>query len=162
MDLQYQKVPGWVAGKRLAITRIVGAALVASTSCLSSAQVPQVMQAGYVANTCSQLLEGTGSSSQHQECVTTVSAFMAGWLKGTRRGLLYAAVEQRPQSDKRSERERLEAARAMFPDATCLRKRKFMQIAQGFVDYVAANPSRSSEHYDDVLADYFLEKLCDN
>ncbi|MNK76103.1 hypothetical protein D3C87_956640 [compost metagenome] len=146
--------------RRLISIRSVGAILIASASFLASAQVPPIMQAGYTADACAQLLKGTGRESLHQECVTRVSAFMAGWIKGIRRGLSYAAIEQRSKNDKRSERELAEVVRAMFPDATCLSKTKFKQIAQGFVDYVAANPSRSSESYDDVLADYFLDKLC--
>lgn len=160
MGLQW-KAKGRAVGTRFAITRIVGAVIAASASCIASAQVPEVVQAGYVANTCSQFLKNTGRSSTDEECVTTISAFMSGWIKGTRRGVMSATVNLRPKNDKRSSQELLDEVNRMYPDAACLRKTRFKAITQGFVDYVAANPSRSSESYSDVLADYFLDELCD-
>lgn len=161
MDLQVWKVQKRAAEERRAIARIVGAAVIASAACLASAQVPETVQAGYVAKACSKFLKNTGTTSAHEECVTTISAFMTGWMKGTRRGVMSATIDLRPKNDKRSNQELLDEVNRMYPDATCLRKTRFKSIAQGFVDYVAANPSRSSESYGDVLADYFLDDLCD-
>lgn len=161
MDLQVWKVQKRAAVKRPAIARILGAALIASATCLASAQVPETVQAGYVANACSKFLKNTGTSSADEKCVTTISAFMTGWMKGARRGVMSATIDLRPKNGKRGNQELLEAVNRIYPDATCLRKTRFKSIAQGFVDYVAANPSRSSESYGDVLADYFLDDLCD-
>jgi len=161
MSLQSWKPHKRAAGKQRAMVRIAVVAALASASCIASAQVPEAVQAGYVAKTCSQFLQNTGTSSAHEGCVTTISAFMTGWMKGTRRGVMSAAVHLRSKNDKRSNQELLDAVNRMYPDATCLRKTRFKSIAQGFVDYVAANPSRSNESYGDVLADYFLDDLCD-
>ncbi len=144
-----------------AFVRIVGAAVLSSASCIASAQASDVVQAGYVANNCAQFLRNTSRSSAHEACVTTITAFISGWLRGTRRGVMSAAVELRPRNDKRTNVELLDAVNKVYPNATCLRKTNFKVIAQGFVDYVAANPSRSGESYGDVLADYFLDELCD-
>lgn len=161
MSLKISNPQKRAARRPISVARIVGAAALASANCIASAQVPEAVQAGYVAKTCSQFLQNTGTSSAHEECVTTISAFITGWMKGTRRGVMSATVHLRPKSDKRSNQELLDAVNRMYPDATCLRKTKFKSIAQGFVDYVAANPSRSNESYGDVLADYFLDDLCD-
>ncbi|WP_432725860.1 hypothetical protein [Variovorax sp. W6] len=119
------------------------------------------MQTGYVANNYSQFLKKTGKLSAHEECFATTSAFIAGWMKGTRRGVMSATVDLTPTRDRRSNQEILDAVNRMYPDASCLRRMKFMSIAQGFVNYVAATPSRATESYSDVLADYFLDELCD-
>lgn len=82
-------------------------------------------------------------------------------LVGSEEDLAHSTMQLRPTNDTRSDRELAVVARTMYPVGSCLSKTSFDQIAHGFINYVAAKPSLSNEIYGDVLADYFLDELCE-
>jgi len=162
MSLKISNPQKRAARTRISVARIVGAAALASASCIASAQIPNILQAGQMAESCSLMLKGTGGSDRHADCATRIAAFMAGWRAGVQRGLAYSTVKMRPKNGATDKDEVTGILRSMVYPSTCLGDRDLDSIIRGFIDYVAAVPSRSKEIYGDVLADYFLDELCEH
>lgn len=114
-----------------------------------------------MAESCSLMLKGADGSDRHADCATRIAAFMAGWRAGVQRGLAYSTVKMRPKNGATDREEVAGVLRSMVYPSTCLGDRDLNSIIKGFIDYVAAVPSRSKEIYGDVLADYFQNELCE-
>ncbi|WP_143047704.1 hypothetical protein [Variovorax sp. YR266] len=162
MSLQISKAQKRAAGRRSVIARIVVVAALAASSCIASAQIPNILQAGQMAESCSLMLKGTGGSDRHADCATRIAAFIAGWRAGVQRGLVHSTVKMRPKNGATNKEEVVEVLRSLVYPSTCLGDRDLDSIIKGFIDYVAAVPSRSKEVYGDVLAAYFLDELCEH
>ncbi|SDY02316.1 hypothetical protein SAMN05518854_1012 [Variovorax sp. YR266] len=115
-----------------------------------------------MAESCSLMLKGTGGSDRHADCATRIAAFIAGWRAGVQRGLVHSTVKMRPKNGATNKEEVVEVLRSLVYPSTCLGDRDLDSIIKGFIDYVAAVPSRSKEVYGDVLAAYFLDELCEH
>ncbi|MBH2008220.1 MAG: hypothetical protein I8H71_00835 [Xanthomonadaceae bacterium] len=144
--------------------RIVTVAAISAALIFGAQAQPAVdpaLQAGLLSENCLLQLRGIGNVNLQYDCAARIHAYIGGWTNGVERGMIYFAISQPPTAGLKGDA-LTEAIFKMHASAQCLSSigPKLTPFIRGFVDFVAAKPSRAAESYTKVLDEFVLAQYC--